>query len=34
MSFMSVFIPMPVTVYDYMAGNSIDAYIFAAEEVR
>ena len=31
---MLAIIPMPVTVYDYMDANSIDAYIFAAEEVR
>ena len=31
---MFMIIPMPMTVYDYMSGNSLDAYIFAAEEVR
>ena len=31
---MLMFIPMPASVYDYMERNSVDAYIFAAEEIR
>ena len=27
-------IPMQVSIYDYMESNSIDAYVFAAEEIR
>lgn len=31
---MLMIIPVPVTVYDYLDANSLNAYIFAAEEVR
>lgn len=31
---MIALMPMPVTVYDFMDCNSLNAYIFAAEEVR
>ena len=27
-------IPMPVSVYDLLSANSMESYIFAAEEVR